>query len=133
MTRRRKPRAKREVPEFTICRRGSEPRHGGAALPRFDVDDLGYLARQIFAKQALTPERFERWLAACFDQVAIIISHTYAERGDAAELADDVALAMIRDLLLDVDAHLIERNKDKRLPRRAQRARTREVGNRLSA
>lgn len=130
MTRRHNHKARRESPEFMLCRRRGESPHSGAALPRFDIDDLGYLARQIFAKQALTPERFERWLATSLDQVAIIISHTYAERGDAAELADDVALAMIRDLLLDVDAHLIERNKDKSLPRRAWRALARAAGNR---
>jgi hypothetical protein len=37
--------------------------------------------------------------------------------GDAATVADDEGLMMIRDLLLEIDDTLIERNKRKRLSR----------------
>ncbi|MGA9768837.1 MAG: hypothetical protein WBV94_07350 [Blastocatellia bacterium] len=51
------------------------------------------------------------------DQIGCIVGKTYATRGDAFELADDEAVGMIRDLLLELDQGIIERNKDKRLAR----------------
>lgn len=48
-------------------------------------------------------------------RVAVIVGRTYAECGDAATLADDVALMMIRDLLLELDEGLIRRHKRARL------------------
>ena len=49
------------------------------------------------------------------DRVAAIVGKTFAVRGDDSKLADDVALAMIRDLLESIDPTIIERNKNKRL------------------
>jgi hypothetical protein len=49
------------------------------------------------------------------ERMAVIISKTYLERGDEVELADDMALMIIRDLLLALDEQIIERNKDKSL------------------
>jgi hypothetical protein len=43
--------------------------------------------------------------------VAAIISETYAEAGEDAVIADDEALLMIRDLILDNDPDSIERNR----------------------
>lgn len=51
------------------------------------------------------------------ERVAAIVGKTFAEMGDGAELADDEALGMVRDLLIDIDPNLIERNKKKRLAR----------------
>lgn len=48
------------------------------------------------------------------DKVAAIVSKTYAECGDGATLSDDIALIKIRDLLLDLDEGIIDRNKRKK-------------------
>lgn len=45
------------------------------------------------------------------NRVATIIGKTYVECGDAAELADDIALMLIRDLLLELDGRIISKNK----------------------
>jgi hypothetical protein len=45
------------------------------------------------------------------ERVAAIIGKTYVEGGDAAELADDVALMLIRDLLLELDGRIISQNR----------------------
>ncbi len=47
------------------------------------------------------------------DQIAAVICETYAEAGDDAVLPDDEALLMIRDILLDDDQGIIERNRGK--------------------
>jgi hypothetical protein len=57
-------------------------------------------------------------LAKFPDRVAAIIAKTYAVMGDAAQLSDDEALMMIRDLCDELDDTLVERNKNKRLSRR---------------
>ncbi len=49
------------------------------------------------------------------ERVAAIIGKTYAVRGDDFTTEDDVALAMIRDLLDELNPKLIEKNKNKRL------------------
>jgi hypothetical protein len=51
------------------------------------------------------------------DRIAAIIGKTCAEAGDAFEIADDEALGRIRDLLLEIDEEIINRNKNKRLAR----------------
>jgi hypothetical protein len=53
------------------------------------------------------------------ERIAAIIGKTYAEMGDSAPLADDTAVGMIRDLLNELDGTIIERNKNKRLSRKA--------------
>lgn len=57
-------------------------------------------------------------LAKLPDRIAAIIGKTYAVMGDAAEIADDQSLMMIRDVLEEYDDTVIERNKNKRLLRR---------------
>ena len=52
------------------------------------------------------------------DRIAAVVGKTYAEMGDAAQLADDEAIMRIRDYLLELDETVIERNKNKRLARR---------------
>lgn len=51
------------------------------------------------------------------ERVAAVVGKTYAVMGDDFKLADDEALTRIRDLLDELDATLIERNKKKRLSR----------------
>lgn len=48
------------------------------------------------------------------NRIAMIISQTCAEAGDAFEVADDEALGKIRDLLLELDQEIIERAKKRR-------------------
>ena len=52
-----------------------------------------------------------RFLVNPLELIASIISETYAEAGEDAVFADDEALVMIRDLLLEVDATIIERTR----------------------
>ncbi len=52
-----------------------------------------------------------RFLVNPLEMIAAIISETYAEAGEDAVFADDEALVMIRDLLLDVDTTIIERTR----------------------
>lgn len=51
------------------------------------------------------------------EQIALIISKTYAERGDCFQLADDTALMMIRDLLIEHNPCIIARNRKNKLPK----------------
>jgi len=52
-----------------------------------------------------------RFLVNPLEMIASIIGETYAEAGEDAVFADDEALVMIRDLLLDVDSTIIERTR----------------------
>lgn len=60
-------------------------------------------------------------LAKLPDRVAAIVGKTYTELGDEHDpekpghLCDDTAMELIRDLLMNLDSTLIERNKNKRL------------------
>jgi hypothetical protein len=58
----------------------------------------------------------DRNLHRLTEQIAVVIGQTYADLGEGAMLADDQALAMIRDLLLDYQPEIIERNRGRRLP-----------------
>ena len=51
------------------------------------------------------------------ERIAAVVGKTYAVRGDDYKLSDDEALTRIRDLLDELDATIIERNKEKRLSR----------------
>ena len=68
----------------------------------------------------MNAEQYALRLAKLPDRIAAVVGKTYAEKGDAFEIADDQAVMMIRDLLIELDETLIERNKNKRLPRRAR-------------
>lgn len=65
-----------------------------------------------------TPEEYAAKYVKFLDIVAAIIGKTYAEQGDAATLADDEALMMVRDEIFEIDDTAIARNKNKRLSRR---------------
>src|SRR5215813_7336354 len=68
---------------------------------------------EIFIRRAL----LDRTLFRLIERIAVVIGQTYADLGEGAMLADDQALAMIRDLLLDYQPEIIERNRGRRLPR----------------
>lgn len=65
----------------------------------------------------MTAEEYAMKLAKLPDRVAAVIGKTYAVMGDAAQIADDQANMMIRDLLEELDPTLITRNQNKRLAR----------------
>jgi hypothetical protein len=62
-------------------------------------------------------ERKLKKLNELVEIVALIISKTYVERGDSFVLADDKALELIRDLLLQHNPSVVARNKNKRIPK----------------
>ena len=68
-------------------------------------------------KLQLTPEQTTLLEGKLHDQIAAVVAHTYIELGDAATLADDDGLAMIRDLLLRHDPEIINRNRFRRIRR----------------
>ena len=77
--------------------------------------------RGILHKRELDFAQYRNWLGEFFEDVAGIIGKTYVERGDGAQLADDVALLMVREILMEIDAGIIERHRDRPLPDRALR------------
>lgn len=84
----------------------------------FSGDDLWLMMSHIRARKAFACEPPESALAVFFGHVATVVSKTYAEMGEDAKLADDVALMLIRDLLLDLDAGIVERHRKHKLPPR---------------
>lgn len=91
----------------------------------FQVEVLGVVMQQIFIREGLSiildAKRSEVWLSRVYRDIACIVSKTYAERGDSAQLADDVALQVIREILLSIDENIYEDNKDRKLPRKYRR------------
>lgn len=67
------------------------------------------------AKVTAEARNYANSLTALPDKIAAILGKTYAVRGDDCTMADDEALTRIRDLLVDIDEKIIERNKKKRL------------------
>ena len=67
------------------------------------------LAEEYAVKASLFPERVARVVGKTFS----VIGSDAFDRG----LADDQAIAMIKDLLDEMDQHLIERNKNKSIAR----------------
>jgi hypothetical protein len=68
-------------------------------------------------KIILTPTQTTAFEGKLYDHIAIVVSKTYAELGDVAELADDIAVQRIRDLLLDYDPKIIDRNRFRKIKR----------------
>lgn len=66
-------------------------------------------------KVVLTPAQTTTLEGRLHDHIAAIICQTYAELGDVAPLADDEALVMIREELLDHDPEILDRNRFRRL------------------
>ena len=88
------------------------------AMTGYCGDDLWRVMQHIQARKVFAHEPPESVLVIFFQQVAAIIGKTYAERGESAQLADDLALMLIRDLLLDLDADIIDRHRNQKLPPR---------------
>lgn len=63
----------------------------------------------------LTPEQTTALDRKLYDRIAAVVSKTYAELGDAAKLADDEAVEVIRELLLNFDPNIIDRNRFRNL------------------
>lgn len=68
-------------------------------------------------KLVLTPQQTTALEGRLYDRIAAVVGQTYAELGEAAQLADDEAVEMIRDLLLNFDPEVIDRNRFRRLRR----------------
>ena|ERR1044072_10009478 len=68
----------------------------------------------------LTPEKTTALEGRLCNNIAAVISQTYAELGDVAPLADDEALQIIRDLLRDFDSGIISRNRQRRFSSRTR-------------
>lgn len=89
-----------------------------AAMAGYSSDDLRRVMQHIRAKRAFAHEPPESVLVIFFRHVAVIVGKTYAEQGEDAPLADDLALMLIRDLLLDLDAGIIDHYRNQKLPPR---------------
>lgn len=89
------------------------------AMAGYSGDDLWRVMQHIVARCAFAHEPPENVLVVFFKHVAVIIGKTYAERGEDAQLADDLALMLIRDLMLDLDAEIIDRHRNQKLPPRS--------------
>jgi hypothetical protein len=85
-----------------------------------DLETLRTVAASVFygrsIRQNIAEESAAR-LKELVEVIAIILGKTYVERGDAFCLADDQALTLINDLLLQYDPLLVARNRNKRLPK----------------
>jgi hypothetical protein len=77
--------------------------------------DTRYAKQRI--KLVLTPPPTTALEGRLADRIAAVVAQTYAELGDAAGLADDEALELIRELLLGFDAEIIDRNRFRKLRR----------------
>ncbi len=88
------------------------------AMTGYSGDDLWCVMQHIQARKAFAYEPPESVLVVFFRHVATIVGKTYAERGESAQLADDLALMLIRDLLLDLDAEIVDRHRNHKLPLR---------------
>ncbi|HEU0144124.1 MAG TPA: hypothetical protein VFQ47_05005 [Nitrososphaera sp.] len=66
----------------------------------------------------------ELWtLKELLESVAVIMSKTYSERGDAYQLTDDRALMQIRDLLLQYNPKIVSSSKERKALRVKERMR----------
>jgi hypothetical protein len=121
-TRRGRKKGRKAESEIYSMRRQTEPRsYTRERGCEIYADDLRNVLRGILHKRELDFAQYRNWLGEFFDDVAGIIGKTYVERGDGAQLADDVALLMVREILLEIDAGIIERHRDRPLPNRALR------------
>jgi len=85
---------------------------------------LSCTSERPFIDVVLSPEVMSALERKLYDRIATVISKTYLEIGDKAELPDDRALEIIRDLLINYDEFIIHKNKYKPLRRWAGLKRT---------
>jgi hypothetical protein len=83
-----------------------------------NVDCLFEIAQDLFERrgQRIVKNPDIEVLKQIVDKIAAVISRTYVEKGDYSQLADDEALMLIRDILLQNNPKIINRNKKRRLP-----------------
>jgi hypothetical protein len=85
-----------------------------ASSPAVRRELLCEIARSVFERRKI--ERAHDLKASqMLELIALIISKTYAERGDAFQLGDDVALMRIHDVLLEHDPYIVRRYSNKRI------------------
>lgn len=93
----------------------------GPPLPEHHLTELHAVACYLFSKRnkaALKNRETEILdLHRVLELIALIIGKTYIECGDSFHLADDDALMLIRDQLIQYSPSVIARNKKKRLPK----------------
>jgi hypothetical protein len=86
-------------------------------------DDIARCAREVLITRqrigGMPRGQEEPALRVFTNRVAAIVAKTYCERGDEATLADDLALMLIRDLLVELDPAIVECNVKKRVWRHA--------------
>jgi Mg-chelatase subunit ChlI len=91
----------------------------------FHIEVLKAVAQQMLIKQGVQIEldsrRSEVWLTKVYRDIACIVGKTYVELGDEAQLADDEALLLIREILVHINERLFEGSKNRKLPRRYRR------------
>lgn len=90
--------------------------------PEKKLEMLHAIARELFSKkcQAVLKDQEAESLSLrqMLELLAIIVSKTYVECGDSFQLADDEALILIRDQLVQYNPFIIIRNKRTRIPKR---------------
>jgi len=69
---------------------------------------LCWVAKCVFARRKMELA-YELKTGQVLELIALIVSNTYAARGDSFQFADDEALARIHDLLLEHDPHIVRR------------------------
>lgn len=83
-----------------------------AALLATPVDRLASTIEWFNAKHTIAGDYGIFHICEC---IATVISKTYVEVGDSAIIPDDVALLLIRELLLALDVDIIERNMSRKV------------------
>lgn len=81
-------------------------------------NQLAQLLQKRGKEVAIIAKEYAERVVGLPDKIAAIIGKTYPVMGDGAALADDEAIMRIRDELLELDAEIIERNRNKRLKKR---------------
>lgn len=78
-----------------------------------NLETLWAVAGSVISRSHESIERYEPlWeMKELVENIALVVSKTYAERGDAYKLTDDTALMQIRDLLLQHDPTIISNSK----------------------
>jgi len=71
---------------------------------------LHAIASVLFIRGEETKKEIRQWQQV-LGRIAAIVSKTYAERGDDYKIADDEALMMIRDVLLEYNPYIISQTK----------------------
>lgn len=87
------------------------------SIPEVKREWLATIAKQVFSRRR---REIEGNLKAnqVLELIALVVSKSYVECGDFFQVADDTALAMIRDLLLQHDPFIVKRYSHTKLSQR---------------